>query len=70
MKYCTYARFKGIIGWFMGWYLVGIAEQPIFGGYSADFASMGCHLMLIELDAPLPYKFYFLPKGAKIIQRR
>jgi hypothetical protein len=57
--YCTYARKPGILGWLMGWYLVGINSEPnCFGGYAAEFANMGFHLMLIKYEAPLPYKFH------------
>lgn len=69
LKYCTYAKFPGIRGLLFGWFLVGLAETPHFGGYSADFAQQGCTLLLIELDAPLPPVFRFMPRKAKEIAR-
>jgi hypothetical protein len=67
LKYCTYAKFPGIVGLVYGWFLVGISETPHFGGYSQDFASQGCTLLLMELDAPLPHRFRFKPRKAKEI---
>jgi hypothetical protein len=65
-SYCTYARRPGILGWLVGWYLVGMNAVPEFGGYAGDFYNMGFHLMLIEAEAPLPYKFVFVPKKQKL----
>lgn len=69
LKYCTYAKFPGIRGLLFGWFLVGLSETPHFGGYSQDFASQGCTLLLMELDAPLPQMFRFIPRKAKEIAR-
>lgn len=66
--FCTYVRYKGL-GWIMGWFLVGINQNPTWGGYASDFAYNGnCKMLLIKMAGPLPSSFYFLPKKAEVIE--
>lgn len=70
-KYCTYVRFRGILGWFKGWFLVGVSDEPCASGYTRDFihdyANIGIKIMLIEVEPPLLANFHFLPKGAIVL---
>lgn len=68
MKYCTYMRFTGIFGWLHGWTLIGISDEPRISGYAGDFMHLGCKIMLLEIEPPLPPQIRFIPKGAKKIQ--
>lgn len=69
MKYCTYARPTGILGWLMGWTLVGISEKPVIGGYGMEFLGRGYKLLLLEMEPPLAQNFRFIPKGAKKLHK-
>ena len=70
-KYCTYVRFRGILGWLKGWSLVGIADEPRTAGYAYDFVSdyahIGVKMILIEIEPPLLPNFHFVPKNAVVI---
>jgi len=67
MKYCTYIRLQGIVGWFIGWFLVGISDEERTSGYVTDFAQFGIKILLLEMEPPLTQKFHFIPKGAKVV---
>ena len=68
MKYCTYVRFRGIVGLLYGWFLVGISEEKAVSGYVDEFAGCGgIKIMLVEMQIPLRSSFYFIPRKAKII---
>lgn len=67
MKYCTYLRFTGILGWLHGWTLMGISDEPVVSGYAGDFMGFGCKILLLEMTPPLPPRFRFIPKEAKKI---
>ena len=67
MKYCTYVRFQGILGWLHGWFLVGISDEQRTSGYVTEFAHFGIKVLLLEMEPPLTPKFHFVPKGAKIM---
>ena len=65
--FCSYARLRGI-GWFMGWFLVGINfDYEDWGGYTSEFAHCKLMLIAIEHQGPLPECFYFIPKGMKVL---
>lgn len=70
-KYCTYVRFRGILGWLKGWFLVGISDEPRTAGYANDFvydyAHVGIKIMLIEIEPPLLATFHFVPRKAVVI---
>lgn len=69
VKYCTYVRHKGFLGWILGYFLVGISDEKITSGYINDYIDSfrSVKILLVEMKAPLPQSFYFVPKGAKIL---
>jgi hypothetical protein len=67
MKYCTYVRFQGILGWLHGWFLVGISDKKRTSGYVTEFARFGIKVLLLEMEPPLTPGFHFVPNGAKIM---
>jgi hypothetical protein len=67
VKYCTYVRYKGCLGWILGYFLVGISEEKRTSGYDYIDSFKSIKILLIEMKAPLPQSFYFVPKEAKIL---
>ncbi len=61
--FCTYARYRKI-GWLMGWFLVGMNNEPFMNGYANEFNNQGCKLLLMEFNdsKPVPISFYFIPR--------
>jgi hypothetical protein len=66
-KYCTYVQYPGILGRIFGWFLVGICEENQFSGYIREFVGNGNKILLLEMKPPLPPRFCFIPKDAKVI---
>ena len=67
-KYCTYVRFHGIVGWFQGWFLIGIADEDRISGYGPEYLanflgqSRNCDLRVVAIQPPLKHRSWFLPK--------